>query len=93
MWLIFVGITMPEFVDLGSKIDILWAIRRFFFLVLLDSSGVSDRFNDTLLLPRIYHKIVDMNQYIFPVSLPCGQVLGRTVWCNINGLDGACVYR
>ena len=70
MWIIFVGINILELLDLGSEVDIRWAIRLFRFIVLLESVHAADHFDDTLGSPIIYKKISDMNQYIFPVSLP-----------------------
>ena len=72
MCLILIGIRVLVLVDIGSKVDIWWSIILFDFLVLLDNLDATDCFRDKFGLPRSYHKIDDMNQYILSVSLPCG---------------------
>ena len=69
---VFIGISMTELVYIGSKVDIWWDIRLFRFIVPLESVDTTDLFHDTLGFPIKYHKNFNMNQDIFPVSLPYG---------------------
>ena len=72
MWVVFVGIRVPELLDIGSEVEIWWTIKLFRFLVLLKSVYTADGFHDSLGLPISYQKVANTNQNIFPVSLPCG---------------------
>ena len=70
MWLIFIGISGTELVDFFSEVDIWWTINIFRFLVLLKSVDTTGGLHDDLGSPISYHKIVNTNQNIFPISLP-----------------------
>ena len=72
MWLIFIGISGTELVDFFSEVDIWWTINIFRLLVLLKSLDTTGGLHDDLGSPRSYHKIVNTNQNIFPISLPWG---------------------
>ena len=70
--LIFIGIRVPGLVDIGYEVDIWWTIRIFCYLVLIKFVDVDDGLYDPLGFTRSYQKIINTNQNIFPVYLPCG---------------------